>query len=481
MTAQDYISRFNRFNGNPLKVSTLKAYAADVQKYIDRVGTGYGITELKQIVARCNFVSKGQPADGVFESVVVDPIVLKPIEKKKKVEAKLGTIKKTKPEPKRIIEFLDGYLILEDERDNIIAKLEDLRDLFPRVITEKEFQKQSRLFERKIKSIDSALDIQAEQGAKYMNDKPRDFMDLLSIYVENKGEFKKKLYNSGLDSFRIRLNGLRNKKQPIKKHLLKAKPVKKKVKASNKPKPAEVVEKLSQKVKEQPHTVKLKGLGIITADQAPEKAANTFVLPGVIGSLLGTLQRFKLQIMIAGETHSAKSQLGMQIANAFAERGDDVLWLDWEQGGLQSVDTQNSIKRNVAPANKKRIHVTGEVPRTLEAVKELTKHYKVIAMDSGTKLKQMTNAWIDELREEYPDVVWIIMMQQNEKGGTRGGSSAEFDAPVVLKTYRPDESDFMKNYAVVFKNRGNKTGLKYSMPYKAIIPKQNIQQQPIAA
>jgi hypothetical protein len=44
-----------------------------------------------------------------------------------------------------------------------------------------------------------------------------------------------------------------------------------------------------------------------------------------------------------------------------------------------------------------------------------------------------------------------LLFQQTEKGGTRGGTSAEFDAPVVLKTYRGDESDYTKNYAYVFK------------------------------
>jgi antirestriction protein ArdC len=213
----------------------------------------------------------------------------------------------------------------------------------------------------------------------------------------------------------------------------------------------------------------VKGLGFVTADQTPEKPADTFTLPGVMGELLGNLQRYKLQIVIAGETHSSKSQLGMQIANAFAELGDEVAWVDWEQGGLASKDTQDSIARNVSLANRKRIHVSSDVPRNIEAIKDLAKHFKVIALDSGSKLNEATNEWLDELRESHPDIVWIPLMQQNEKGGTRGGSSAEFNAPVVLKTYRPDESTHEKNYAYVFKNRGNKTGLYYSISQKKIV------------
>ncbi|GHM98797.1 hypothetical protein WSM22_02870 [Cytophagales bacterium WSM2-2] len=240
---------------------------------------------------------------------------------------------------------------------------------------------------------------------------------------------------------------------------------------------AGVPKKKSKSVKppapiERPTTKKLSAkFGGITADQTPAQAAGTFILPGVVGELLGNLQRYKLEIVIPGETHSSKSQLGMQIANAFASLDDEVAWIDWEQGGLESADTQKSIARNVDPENKKRIHVIPNVPRTLEAVKSLTEEFKVIALDSGTKLNQVTNAWMDTLREEYPKVVWIILMQQNEKGGTRGGSSAEFDAPVVLKTYRPSHDTHESNYAVVFKNRGNKTGLVYSISGKKILSK----------
>jgi hypothetical protein len=218
-----------------------------------------------------------------------------------------------------------------------------------------------------------------------------------------------------------------------------------------------------------PKTVSLSGLGFVPADKAPAKAQNTFSLPGEVGRLLGKLQRYKLEIIIDGETHSSKSELAKQIADAFASIGDEVGWLDWEQGGLQSRDTLESIRRNIKESNRKKIHVSADVPKTLEAVKSLAGKFPVIVLDSGSSLKMITNTWVDELREQYPDTVWIILFQQNVKGGTRGGTSAEYDAPVVLKTYRPDESDFKKNYAYVFKNRGNDTGKYYLIASKKIV------------
>jgi hypothetical protein len=220
-------------------------------------------------------------------------------------------------------------------------------------------------------------------------------------------------------------------------------------------------------------TPPFEGLGFVTADKAPDTPTTTFRLSGPVGELLGDIQAYKYEIVLSGATHSSKSQMGMQIADAFADKFDEVGYLDWEHGGLQSKDTQLMIDRNVKPENKKKIHVSGEVPRTLEALKSLAKRFKVIILDSGTKLNQVTNAWIDSLREEHPDTIWVIIMQQNEKGGTRGGSSAEFDAPVVIKTYHPDPTTHEKNYAVVMKNRGNKTGLFYSINEKKIITDPN--------
>lgn len=208
--------------------------------------------------------------------------------------------------------------------------------------------------------------------------------------------------------------------------------------------------------------------GFSSADQIPADGLKTFRWPTEIGEFLGDMQRYKLEIVIAGETHSSKTQLAMQIINAALEGGETVGLIDWEQGGLESKDTVQNINRNIRADLRKNLQVSGELPRTLEAVKSLDGKFSVVVLDSGSKLEQFTNSWIDELRKDCPKTIWIILMQQTAKGGTRGGTSAEFDAPIVIKTYRPDESDHRKNYAYLFKNRGNQTGLTYNIFKKEI-------------
>src|SRR5690606_10640078 len=136
-----------------------------------------------------------------------------------------------------------------------------------------------------------------------------------------------------------------------------------------------------------------------------------------IGKFFGQLQPYKLEIVIAGETHSSKSEFAKQLANAFAEAGFQVGYIDWEQGGLESRDTIASIQRNISAQNRKRVHFSDSVPRTVDALKDLAGKFPVIIVDSGSKLNEVTNAWIDTLREEHPRTIWVILMQQNAKGG----------------------------------------------------------------
>lgn len=215
--------------------------------------------------------------------------------------------------------------------------------------------------------------------------------------------------------------------------------------------------------------------GFTTADEVPEDSADSFILPGPM-AILGKLQPYKLQIVVGGETSSSKSELMKQLANDFTTHGDPLGWkigyLDYEHGGMKSKDTQAGMERNVSPENRKKI-VVGDPARNLETIKELTKEFKVIVIDSGTKLGLKTNEWIDQLREEHPETIWVTGLQLNAAGGTRGGSAAEFDAPIVIKTYRPDKSDPLQNYAVVEKNRNNPTGIEYNIAQKKIIEKPN--------
>jgi hypothetical protein len=110
--------------------------------------------------------------------------------------------------------------------------------------------------------------------------------------------------------------------------------------------------------------------------------------------------------------------------------------------------------------------VTGEAPNGFDTVKQAAKAFDVVAIDSWQKL-DILNQRFDELRNEYPNTIFIVIFQQNGEGGTRGGVTADYDAPVAIKVHRVD-ADYKNNYAEMVKNRGNQLNRKWKLSDSSI-------------
>lgn len=242
------------------------------------------------------------------------------------------------------------------------------------------------------------------------------------------------------------------------------KSISKSVKAPKKSVPKKATQK-RPKNKRKPKTEKgLNGfndpLFTLASDRTVRKTINTFRLPGEIGKLLGDLQAYMLAIVLTGDTHSGKSEVVKQTANAFLSLNKSVAFFDLEQGGMASKDTTQSIDRNISKENQKLLAVAGAAPHGIDTIKAYSDKFDVVIIDSFQKLK-IPNTRFDELRQEFPNTIFIIIFQQNGEGGTRGGVSADFDAPVSLKVVKVDNT-FKNNYTEVLKNRGNVVGYKYN-------------------
>lgn len=217
-----------------------------------------------------------------------------------------------------------------------------------------------------------------------------------------------------------------------------------------------------------------KNLGSINIDNelfqvASEKnnikdTPNTFELDNEMGKLLGKLQRYRLAIVLTGDPHAGKSEFVKQLIDSFINKNMTVGFFDLEQGGLISKDTRESIDRNISFSNQKKLAVAGEAPDGIDTIKKFANKFDVVAIDSFQKL-QIPNTRFDELRIEYPNTIWLVIFQQNGEGGTRGGVTADYDAPVKVKVHKVDHT-FINNYAEVEKNRGNQIGLKYNIASK---------------
>jgi antirestriction protein ArdC len=252
---------------------------------------------------------------------------------------------------------------------------------------------------------------------------------------------------------------------------VKSKPILEKVKAS--PKGLVGTKTNSAKNTGQNKTISdLEKLGFVSASTVPETPKDVFVLPGAIGKFLQKIQPHKALILIKGTKHTSKSQLAMQIANGFGEMGKPVAYIDYEQGGMDSKDTIDSLHRNTTPTGRKLIAIKGFLEKPIEELKQFCKYCGVIVADSVTDLG-ITADQLGDLRVDFPKVIWVFISQVKENGEMYGGNKMAHNPTVIVKCH-PSENP-SERYATLEKNRGNDLSVKYSMFDKKIIqePSQN--------
>lgn len=219
----------------------------------------------------------------------------------------------------------------------------------------------------------------------------------------------------------------------------------------------------------------------LSADSKPVQSTKGYVLPGEIGKLIQRINPYRFAIALTGPKGGGKTQVTFQIAEAFATaiksgkveslKNKEVAIFSLEQGGLESIDTVEAVDRHISPANRSIIKITGEKEKGIDTIKEVAASgsFGVIIIDSWQKLN-VPSTRFDELRQEFPDIIWVVIFQQNSEGGTRGGVASEYDANVVLKIHKVDKS-FVRNWVELDKNRtsGNRLDLHYMIADKKTV------------
>lgn len=223
-------------------------------------------------------------------------------------------------------------------------------------------------------------------------------------------------------------------------------------------KPKKLVPK---KIKEDP----LKKLGFISANTKIVLEEKVFYLKGALGKFIQKIQRVKELIIIKGDKHSNKSQLAMQLANGFGEIGLKVSYIDYEQGGLISSDTQDSIKWNTTKKGLENIQIVGTLENPYSDLELIAKHTDVIVADSITDLG-ITADEMNKLRETYLDVIWVFISQVREDGKMYGGNKMAHNPKKVIHCHTA--TDHKDRYATLEKNRGNDTSIVYAISDKKI-------------
>jgi hypothetical protein len=160
----------------------------------------------------------------------------------------------------------------------------------------------------------------------------------------------------------------------------------------------------------------------------------------------------------------------MQIANGLAEIGDKVAYIDYEQGGLMSKDTQNSIAWNTTKKGLQNIKITGYLENPFEDLKIICQHTDTIVADSVTDLG-ITADQLNYFRTTYPKVIWIFISQVKSNGEMYGGNKMAHNPTKVINCHTAKE--YTERYATLEKNRGNDLNVRYAISNKKIINNEN--------
>lgn len=169
------------------------------------------------------------------------------------------------------------------------------------------------------------------------------------------------------------------------------------------------------------------------ADDVLNLNFTTFILPGELGRFLGELDRNMIAFALTGDSGAGKTYLSFALAKLFITAKMKVKYFSLEEGIGKL--TQEKIAFYEL-GNDLKITAEG----TLGEIRSDAERFDVIIVDSYSKITANPEEF-EELRQDYPQTIFVIIFQKTTSGSIRGGSSIKYNSSatinVVLKDGRP--------------------------------------------
>lgn len=183
----------------------------------------------------------------------------------------------------------------------------------------------------------------------------------------------------------------------------------------------------------------------------------TFKLEGELGRFLGELDRNMTSFALTGDSGSGKSYFSFELAKLFIEYGFKCKYFSLEEG-LGKLTQEKLLKYNIG----NELTLSGKA--SLSEIRKDAKEYDVVIIDSFQKLNAKANEF-ENLRQDFPKTIFIIIFQKTTSGTIRGGSSIKFNSSATIDIRIEDG----ERIAYMEKGRYGTMGWKYSVCEKGIL------------
>lgn len=186
---------------------------------------------------------------------------------------------------------------------------------------------------------------------------------------------------------------------------------------------------------------------------------NTFSLSGNIGKFLGCMERYKMAIALTGDPGAGKSNFSVALARGFGLVDLTVAYYSLEMGIGKAL--KDIVKRYPLPDTVGLF----DLPE-LEDVKQKAAAFDVVIVDSFGKLKCQAIV-LDELRHQFPNTIFVFILQKTNLGSSRGGVAIDYDASMVMDVTINKEG---RRQVYMKKSRYGTIGWKYFPEVDEVIP-----------
>lgn len=164
----------------------------------------------------------------------------------------------------------------------------------------------------------------------------------------------------------------------------------------------------------------------ITASELSDMHFDLYELTGRFGNFLGKIAKNTF-ITAYGKPGSGKSTFFVQMANFFTEHGM-VIYITPEEG-ISPTFKQKLTNQNI---NSDNIHITAH--KSLREIRKALKtyDYQFCFIDSINMLSDAKPEVLEKLRNDFPDVLFAIIMQSTKDGKFKGSNEYAHNSDINI-------------------------------------------------